>query len=287
MDHLKSVEVFEGQGAKLTCTFTGQPEPVIEWYKDGLSVKDTRRIISEVIADTASLTIREARSEDSGYYKCVVRNDIGSVTSSTTVNVIMPTRPEFIEKLRTVEVNEGDEASFEVRIKSYPKPDIEWYQGSTQILDNERFEMIDAEDGDDTYSLIINKCKLEDTSMYKCVAINEAGKRSCRGELIVKEKRTTPGFKQDEDTTTVYVNEGEELKLAVTPTGNPKPEITWYKDGVMVIESTRRNIRSRLDDNLLVVYSAKTEDAGNYRCEASNVLGKNSKTFIVKVRGIY
>lgn len=182
-------------------------------------------------------------------------------------------------------MNEGDEARLEVRVKSHPKPEIEWYQGSTQIRDNERFELIDAEDGDDTYSLVINKCKLEDAAMYKCVAINDAGKRNCRGELVVKEKRTIPGFKEDEDTTTVYVNEGEELKLTVTPTGNPKPEITWYKDEIMVIEGLRRNIRSRLDETTLVVFSAKTDDAGSYRCEASNIMGKHSKNFIVKVRG--
>lgn len=197
----------------------------------------------------------------------------------------MPTRPEFIEKLKTLEVNEDDEARFEVRVKSYPKPEIEWYQGSTKIIDTARYEIIDAEDDDDTYSLIINKSKLDDSSMYKCVAINEAGKSTCRGELVVKEKRSIPGFKEYEETSTVIVNEGEEIKLIVSPTGNPKPEITWYKDGVMVVEGSRRDIRSRLDENILIVFSAKTDDAGSYRCEASNTTGKNYKTFIVKVRG--
>lgn len=285
IEHLKSIDVYEGQGAKFTCTVSGKPEPVIEWYKDGLLVKDSRRVISEFDNNTATLTLRETRYEDSGYYKCVVRNDLGSVQSSSTLTIIMPTRPEFIEKLKILEVNEDEEARFEVQVKSYPKPEIEWYQGSTRIVDSHRFEIIDAEDDDDTYSLVINKCKLEDSSVYKCVAVNTAGKSTCRGELIVKEKVTIPSFKDSEDTSTVIVNEGQEFKLTVSPTGNPKPEINWYKDDIMVVGSSRRDIRSRFDENVLTVFSAKREDAGTYRCEASNRVGKNTKTFIVKVKG--
>lgn len=267
------------------CTVSGKPRPTIEWFKDGLPVKDSRRVKSEFDGTTASLIFVETRGDDSGQYKCVVRNDLGSAPTSAKLKVIIPTRPEFLEKLKNIEVNEGEEAQLEVRIKSYPKPEIEWYQGSTKIIDIARYEIIDAEDDDDTYSLIISRCQLDDASAYKCVATNEAGKSTCRGELVVKEKQTIPTFPGDEETTTVVVNEGEELKLSVSPSGKPKPEVTWYKENNMLVEGSRRNIRVRGDEYVFVVFSAKPEDAGKYRCEASNRLGKTTKHFIVKVRG--
>lgn len=285
IESLKSVEVIEGEGTKLVCTVSGMPKPTIEWFKDGLPVKDSRRVKSEFDGTTASLIFVESRGDDSGQYKCLVRNDLGSVPTSAKLKVIVPTKPEFIQKLKNVEVNEGEEAQLEIQVKAYPKPEVEWYQGSTKIIDIARFEMIDAEDDDDTYSLIISRCQLDDASMYKCVATNEAGKSTCRGELVVKEKQTIPTFPGEEETTTVIVNEGEELKLSVSPSGKPKPEIVWYKDDKMVVESSRRDIRTRGDENIFVVFSAKPEDAGRYRCEAFNRLGKNSKNFIVKVRG--
>lgn len=71
------------------------------------------------------------------------------------------------------------------------------------------------------------------------------------------------------------VFEGSAAKLEVRITGEPEPDIEWFKDEQPIEEGD--NFRIEFDDTdgcVLVINSAKLEDEGMYRCVASNSLGK-------------
>lgn len=171
---LSPVEVKEGNDAKLQCTVAADPEPNVEWFKNGVRVKENRRIELDSDGGAISLTIKETRTGDQGEYKCVATNDSGSESCVGSLTVRAITKPDFKEKLKAVEVIEGDTARFDTRVLGYPVPDVEWFRGTTKLKTDERIEITENKD-ENSYSLVIADVKLEEGGMYKCVASNEAG----------------------------------------------------------------------------------------------------------------
>ena len=63
--------------------------------------------------------------------------------------------------------------------------------------------------------------------------------------------------------------------------GNPKPKISWYKDGILLKISSSK---MRLSNQLLVIMSFDYRDEGVYACQASNRLGTVRTTAHLTVR---
>uniref|UniRef100_A0A8C8SU04 Pro-neuregulin-2, membrane-bound isoform n=1 Tax=Pelusios castaneus TaxID=367368 RepID=A0A8C8SU04_9SAUR len=85
----------------------------------------------------------------------------------------------------------------------------------------------------------------------------------------------------------VHVGEKISLKCEATA-GNPQPSYKWYKDGKELKKSKDIRIKygngkkiSRLQFN-----KVKLEDAGEYSCEAENVLGKDTAKGSINVRSV-
>lgn len=172
---LQPVEVKEGSEAKLQCTVTAQPNPNIEWFKKGLRIKENRRVKLESDGSKVVLTIKETRPGDEGEYKCVATNELGSAPCAAALTVRVVTKPDFKDKLKTVEIMEGDTAQFDTRVVGYPVPEVEWFRGTIKLKADERTEFKQNQD-DNLYSLVIGDAKRDDAGIYKCVAANEGGK---------------------------------------------------------------------------------------------------------------
>ena len=281
---LKPLEAKQGTAVKLYCTFSADPNPEIEWFKDDVRVKESRRLKVETDNRTSSLSINETRPADKGQYKCVARNDLGSASCSATLTVMVPSKPDFQDKLKGVEVVEGDVVHFDVRVVGYPEPTIEWFKGTSKLKNDGRIKVIESKD-QNMYSLVIADAERDDAGMYKCVASNEAGKNTCRADLAVKERLFPPEFLKEESDGPIVVTEGGEVNLNVTINGKPKPVVKWYKDNKNLRESNRLDIKSRGDKYSVVILGVKAADSGVYKCEATSKMGTVTRTFDVRVQG--
>lgn len=185
---LTNLEVTEGQEAKLTCSFTATPQPTCEWFRDGVDVTDDHRIKLEQSETSTSLTIKESTLKDEGFYRCIVRNEVGS--ASTTSELVVNEKelgdgPRILEKLNNVKVKNGQEAIFRIRV-SLPA-EVDWYKGEQVLEDSGRFIIVDDEDGNGLFQLVIENVKPDDAGRYKCVAFNEDGEVSCKAKLEIQE----------------------------------------------------------------------------------------------------
>lgn len=282
---LKALEVNEGRPAKLQCRVEGHPLPSTEWFKDGAKVKESRRVKAERDGDTVCLSFKETLAADSAEYKCVASNDFGSVSCSTELTVRALSKPDFKEKLKGVEVLEGDTASFEVLISGYPEPNVEWFKGTTKLENVGRLEVICSRD-ENRFGLNIGNVNQDDIGMYKCVATNEVGKATCRADLNVKERLFAPEFSEEQSDSPLTVIEGDEVALHVTISGKPKPDVRWYKDGKIIRESNRLDIKARGDKFSMTILRIKSDDSGVYKCEAKSKMGTVARTFDVRVAGL-
>ena len=176
----------EGEPATLECELKGEPQPDIEWVKDGESVKASRRVKMEFDGRLSSLTFKASELDDEGEYKCVARNELGSASSQAELLVNEArSKPEFTEKLKNITVQPGKEARFDVRVIGSPPPEVDWFKGKEALEDEGRFVMVDDVE-EDQFSLIIEDAQLSDCGEYECVAFNELGEVSCKGNLVVE-----------------------------------------------------------------------------------------------------
>ncbi|WP_294140572.1 hypothetical protein [uncultured Sanguibacteroides sp.] len=78
-----NVKGFEGQIVSFYIEYTSQPEATCEVYKDGKLYQPSEGI--DIQKNKVTVTLKEAKTKDSGRYKIVLRNTIG--TTDVTFNV--------------------------------------------------------------------------------------------------------------------------------------------------------------------------------------------------------
>lgn len=78
---------------------------------------------------------------------------------------------------------------------------------------------------------------------------------------------------------------GATVKLACVVSGAPQPEIRWYHGNNLLHDNSRHSQRLMGKDASLLIRDVEVEDAGGYRCVATNSLGEVSCSTILKVEG--
>ncbi|MGH0163137.1 UNVERIFIED_CONTAM: hypothetical protein FKN15_072979 [Acipenser sinensis] len=72
------------------------------------------------------------------------------------------------------------------------------------------------------------------------------------------------------------VQSGEEAKFEAVIEGNPTPEITWYKCGVLLSASDRVYLSQKDAECSLTLLTVSSQDRGIYTCVAKNISGEVS-----------
>ena len=70
------------------------------------------------------------------------------------------------------------------------------------------------------------------------------------------------------------VREGGSAKFVARVSGNPPPEVTWYREGLQITSSPDFIIASHDDARSLTISEVFREDAGKFSARASNPLGQ-------------
>ncbi|XP_029346758.1 peroxidasin [Acyrthosiphon pisum] len=76
---------------------------------------------------------------------------------------------------------------------------------------------------------------------------------------------------------------GEELQLSCKAVGDPEPLITWAKDDINLELGQRVQV---FQNNTLIISKVERTDGGQYKCVASNYLGRKSFEAMANVNGL-
>ncbi|KAJ1365152.1 hypothetical protein KIN20_025381 [Parelaphostrongylus tenuis] len=191
---LVSTVAAEGESAKFEGIVTGWPVPTVEWSKDG--VPFTKNSLPDVdisnIGGRVSLFFKQCNSLHCGKYMCTARNVSGVATSSAQLVVRPKTiAPDFIQRLISQEVVEGNELKWTVRVTGDPRPRVTWLRDGMEIPDCEEVRIID--EGNGVHSLIIVRVEMADSGQFTCLAENVAGEARSTADLVVRSIDGRPG----------------------------------------------------------------------------------------------
>lgn len=131
---------------------------------------------------------------------------------------------------------------------------------------------------------ILSISKIQRTDAGKiivCSAVNSVGSISSRVVLTLntQEERPPPIIVQGPTNQTLPIK--SMATLLCKTMGNPIPVVSWYKDGIPIVQSVRVNVS--FSGTLTITDLNKDQDAGLYTCVASSRSGKSTWSAFLKV----
>ncbi|XP_056393002.1 striated muscle preferentially expressed protein kinase isoform X2 [Hyla sarda] len=124
---------------------------------------------------------------------------------------------------------------------------------------------------DDQHSLTFFSPKKSDVGQLVFEARNKYGADKCTISIEMAESPRFESIMED-----IEIKAGETARFVVVVEGKPVPDIMWYKDGELLVESGHFNFVYDDAECSLVILNAAPEDSGVYTCTARNVAGEVS-----------
>ncbi|XP_047661218.1 receptor-type tyrosine-protein phosphatase S isoform X25 [Tachysurus fulvidraco] len=177
----------------------------------------------------------------------------------------------------------GGVVSFVCQATGDPKPRVTWNKKGKRV-NSQRIETIEFDEGAGAVLRIQPLRAPRDENIYECVAENSEGEVSVQAKLtIIREDLLPPGFPNiDMGPQLKVVERTRTANMLCAASGNPDPEITWFKDFLPIDPSTSNGRIKQLRSEAFVgtpirgalqIENTEETDQGKYECVATNVEG--------------
>ncbi len=216
---------------------SGVPTPALQWQKDGSNLTGQT---------SATLSIPDAQSGDSGQYCLIASNAAGVVTNCMTLTIGSDVAPT-ITGLTDQTVVQGNTGTFAASVSGVPVPTLQWRENGSDIP------------GATGSSLILTNVQFAQNGYtYSLVASNNAGVTVSNATLYVLVPVSITVQPQN-----VVVTNTQSASFSVTASGVPAPAYQWTKDGSPIANATNATFS---------IASAAPADMGTYAVVVSNVV---------------
>ncbi|XP_038649923.1 receptor-type tyrosine-protein phosphatase F-like isoform X15 [Scyliorhinus canicula] len=174
----------------------------------------------------------------------------------------------------------GGVASFVCQAVAEPKPRITWMKKGKKVS-SQRFEVIEFDDGTGSVLRIQPLRAPRDEAIYECTATNSIGDITTSAKLTVLAEEQLPhGFPTiDMGPQLKVVERTRTATMLCAASGNPDPEITWFKDFLPVDTSISNGRIKQLRSGgtpirgALQIENSEESDQGKYECVSTNSAG--------------
>nr|XP_033491616.1 immunoglobulin superfamily member 22-like isoform X1 [Epinephelus lanceolatus] len=253
--HLKNVRVQERGEAHLECELSSK-DVHIRWLKDGCDITASRRYIFMHEGKRAEAIIEDCELTDEGKYSiiCTQDNDAHEYVTSATLTV----------DERFASVTRG-------------MSDTQCPTGSPAelcvVLDDEKVDGVWLKDGVEI-SEMRGVQVVKQGAVHKLIfsGVTDAleGKYTFRAKGAESEAVLTIADPPEIDSSVldllgarpVTVKAGQTATIKIPFKGKPPPKVTWYKDGMEVMEDERTKMERTADSTSLVLSRCVREDSG-------------------------
>ncbi|XP_065089533.1 twitchin isoform X14 [Ochlerotatus camptorhynchus] len=281
-----------GKVVRMECKVKTDIKPDITWTRDGKIIQESSKLkitmTSEKDVYHISLVLRDPQTDDSGTYKCNIKNILGELNANLILNIEIV--PVIKEKPKLVTNIKKRTASIECAVASRFKPECIWMKETTVIKETHRhlIKIEETREGEFSVKLNITELSEADFGAYKLVAKNDKGQATSQVieiKDIVFEKPPPTKPIIETKLKDVELDEGGNLTLAV---GLLHPDrhfkVYWMKNKTILktSETVIQEFTGRMAK--LTVKNCTVEDAGSYKVSISNELQSDESEAKVTVK---
>ncbi|XP_040159959.1 twitchin isoform X7 [Anopheles arabiensis] len=274
--HIVSLD--NGKLVRMECKVKTDIKPDITWTRESRLLQETSKLKMTMTQEKdvyhITLVLKDPQTEDSGTYKCNIKNILGELNANLILNIEII--PVIKEKPKLVTNIKKRTASIECSVASRFKPECVWMKETTVIKETHRHMIKIEETREGEFSVKLNIVGLSeaDFGAYKLVAKNDKGQATSQVieiKDIVFEKPPATKPIIDAKFKDVEVDEGGDLTLAA---GLAQPDrhfkVYWMKNKTILkaSETVIQEFTGRMAK--LVVKNVTVEDAGSYKVSISN-----------------
>jgi len=268
----------------MDCTVKANPKPEVIWYHDGKILSQTSKLSWKVEEKGDSyyicLELKNPGKEDTGLYKCSIKNGNGELNANLTLNIEII--PVIKEVPRVVTISKNKNVVIECRIQSIFEPQCTWKKDNTVINDNVTREtkIERVKDGEYVVKLEVKNASSSDKGVYKLIAKNEKGEvvsNPIEVKEVAEEKIEKPSI--DEKLKSIRANEGERIEFVSSLSKIDKSvTVIWYRNMKQITETTDTIISFDGKRASLVIIKTRIEHSGTYKIVFKNSAGSDESS---------
>ncbi|CAJ0966914.1 unnamed protein product [Ranitomeya imitator] len=279
----ENVVVAESQSAKLNCSATGIPQPVLIWIlPNGTQINSGNHLHRIFHGQDGTLHIGSTAVPDGGVYRCRAVNEAGSTDRMVTLQI--GRKPQISNNYNNlVSIINGETLQLHCVTQGETKPQISWTLPNGIVIEGPQVKgrISLLQNG----SLVVRDTTVYDRGSYQCKAKTQYGSSTMNVPVIVI---AYPPRITTSPAPVIYARRpGSSVQLNCMSIGIPKAEISWELPDKSHLTA---GAQSRLYGNkflhpqgTLVIQHSSKRDAGYYKCTAKNILGSDTKTTYIHV----
>ncbi|KAA0704500.1 Obscurin [Triplophysa tibetana] len=294
LTELRSQDVPDGFPVSFDCVITGNPLPIVRWFKDGkLLEENDHYMINEDLESRHQLIITAVLPTDMGVYRCMAENDSGIASSRAELRVEMSCSSDYDTAA------DATETSSYVSAKGY-------MSSSEHRTDTEAFESV-AEDEqlpqvvDELHDLFLSpgapiaklSVKVKGFPTPRLYWFKDGTPLQASSRILLSTKRDQHSLeildvrREDTGEYSVYISNiaGSAYSSALLNVlGSPTPSVNWLKEvsekDILWIKADTfgYKVASSGCQHSLILMEVGREHRGMYTCIATNRAGQSLNT---------
>lgn len=251
----------QGGNATFDGRVTGKPQPTVVWTRKGAPLRDSakHRISYNEQSGDMTLSIFQIGPGDEGEYTCTARNQYGEAVCSVFI------QPEGFPM--------PQQQAFQKTFKSSEQKSTSSSQGSSYQKHSEKTSYsngITEEFRIDTFEYRL----LREVSYRESITRRYSHETDSQISTTVERSLGPPAPPQiSQKPRNSKLLEGSDAVFSAKVAANPRPRLSWFKDGQRVAQSQKHEINYSNNQATLRVKQASSEDSGHYTLLAENPQG--------------
>lgn len=264
----KNARFAQGINATFDGRLRGNPKPVVSWTRKGAPLLESSKFRMSYNENTGdvSLLINQIGPGDEGEYTCTARNQFGEAICSVYI------QPEGQPMPPMQNYHQQYEQSYQSQHGNNVGQSFQRYEQKSSQYSN----------GYNNYSLIEEEFKV-DTFEYRLLrevsfreSITRRSSHETDSQLTYEVDRSlgpaAPPQIQQKPRNSKLV-EGADAVFSVKVASNPKPRLTWFRNGQRLAPSTKYETTYSNNQATLRVKNSNSADSGHYTLLAENTQG--------------
>ncbi|XP_070364608.1 titin isoform X3 [Equus asinus] len=292
LQEIESQEVYEGDTCKFVCHFQGYPQPIVTWYNNDIPIPRNRGFLTHTLENYSTLTFSSVLPHNEGTITCVLFNQYGTVKTTGILKVKTKQRHSVEAHKVPVLHDYTDEEEELALVFDQPKgihPPLR-QEGQTNLHVLTTNPLVAPSAGMELLSFPV------EIQITAATPTPEQDKES--RELFQPEELEPKASAQDEATQSpkhkfifssditneppqmlqempkhARCREGDSIILECSLSGEPKPVVTWFQNGVLLRQNQKFQFEEVNCSHRLYINDVNSQDSGKYKCIAENNLG--------------